>query len=125
MLKRVFVSYAESSADKVDHASISRDRFLELLEDLELCQDDASSDQALSLDSSLGQKFTQNESKLHKKDAQDIFDMLLASMSTDGDLPCNDANPVIFFFGFLVSLQMISKRIRRPLNDVLADITFS
>lgn len=135
MLKRVFASYAESTADKVDYATMSRDRFLEMLEDLELCKVDASPDQSSSPDSLLKEELLKNGLELTKKDAEDIFDMIFASVMASSELPCNNGNtgpqivnnenPIMFFFGFLVSLQMISKKTRRPLNDVLADITFS
>lgn len=126
MLKRVFVSFAESSADKVDEASISRQRFLELLEDFELCHSDESSNAPFSLDSTLGEKFLRNGHELTKKDAETIYDLVVAGVQgPNGGPMLNDVNPEMSFSGFLVSLHMISKRTRRPLNDVLADITFS
>lgn len=124
MLKRVFSSFAESSADQIDHASISRSRFLELLEDLELIEPEAGSDKPFSLDSTLGEKFLRKGDELTKKDAEAIFDLIAAGIA-GAEPQCNVVNPEMYFFGFLVSLHMIAKRTRRPLNDVLADITFS
>merc|ERR1719161_2731976 len=113
MLKRVFVSFAESSADRVDFASISRDRFLELLDDLELCNPDAPSSQCFSLDSTLGEKFLRKGDELTKKDAEAIFDLIVAGVQqqTEG-VTINVLNPEMSFSGFLVSLQMIAKRTR-------------
>lgn len=125
VLKRVFTSFADATADQVDEAILNQDKYLELLYEIDLITDQHG---PVDLDSTLGEAHRSHE--LTRKDAEVIFELVATALEKRRNSKSPASCPVgdldhLDFFGFLSALHMISKRMRRPLSSLMSDLTFS